>query len=315
MSSLSKFTRAGVRDYEKRRYRGLDQKIVHAREMKIIGKMIDRAICDDQAIKSRLDATTRNVVCDDQAGEASRVVCDDQAIKSRLDATMRNVVCDDQAGEALRVVCDNQVDEVDRVVRASGARGLARPGSGRLALDLPCGYGRFTPMLRERGFDVVSADLSVEMARRTAENAAGFPKSPSGPARRGQSETGSWFPSLAANAGRLPFPSGIFDLVFSIRFFHHVHTPEDRVAILREFYRVSAGYAVVSFYRANALHAFQRRLRRLFGKSRTNIKMVEPGVFEKAAAEAGFEIVRITPLFGGLHAYHLALLKANSIRF
>jgi SAM-dependent methyltransferase len=265
MSSLSKFTRAGVRDYEKRRYRGLDQKIVHSREMKIIGKMIDQ------------------------------------------------VVCDDQVGEAPRVVCDAQAGEVDRIVRASGARGLARPGSGRLALDLPCGYGRFTPMLRERGFDVVSADLSVEMARRAAENAAEFPKSPAGPVRREQSETGSWFPSLAANAGQLPFPSGIFDLVFSIRFFHHVHTPEDRAAILREFHRVSAGYAVVSFYRANTLHAFQRRLRRLFGKSRTNIKMVEPGVFEKAAAEAGFEIVRITPLFGGLHAYHLALLKATRV--
>jgi len=231
MSSLSKFTRAGVRDYEKRRYRGLDQRIVHAREMKIIGRMLDRA---------------------------------------------------------------------DFPARPDG---ILRPGKEPLALDLPCGYGRFTPMLRGRGFDVVSADLSVEMARRTAENAAAFAKDRTG--------TGTWFPSLAANAGKLPFSSGIFDLVFSIRFFHHVHTPEDRLAVLREFRRVAAGYALISFYQVNGLHTLQRRLRRLFGKSRTNIKMLDPGVFEKAAVEAGFEIVRIVPLFRGLHAYHLALLKAN----
>ncbi|MHB8055567.1 MAG: class I SAM-dependent methyltransferase [Candidatus Aminicenantales bacterium] len=239
MSSLSKFTRAGVRDYEKRRYRGLDQRIVHAREMKIIGKMIARAEAD-------------------------------MAMSGRL---------------------------------------TSRPGEGRLALDLPCGYGRFTPMLRERGFDVVSADLSVEMARRAAEKAAEFPQSPPGSALGENPERGSWFPALAADAGRLPFRSCVFDLVFSIRFFHHVHAPEDRLAILREFHRATAGYVVVSFYRANGLHTLQRRLRRLFGKSRTNIKMVEPGVFEKAAAEAGFEIVRIAPLFRGLHAYHVALLK------
>lgn len=214
MSSLSKFTRDGVRDYERRRYRGFDQRLVHAREMKLIGKL---------------------------------------------------------AGS----------------IRAKG-----------LVLDLPCGYGRFTPFLRSLGFSVVGADLSVEMARRAAENAAGLGPAP-------------FYKTVASDAGRLPFRSGVFDLVFSIRFFHHVHTPEGRAAILGEFRRVTSGYAIISFYRANGLHVFQRRMRRLLGKSRTNIKMLEPGVFEKAAAAAGFEIVCVKPLFRGLHAYHLALLKSK----
>jgi SAM-dependent methyltransferase len=218
MSSLSKFTKDGVRDYEKRRYRGLDQRLVHAREMKLIRKMVDR-------------------------------------------------------------------------VRSDTTEGLA--------LDLPCGYGRFTSFLRDRGFRVVGADLSVEMARRAAENAAGAGPVP-------------FYRTVAADAGRLPFRSGAFDLIFSIRFFHHVHTPEGRAAVLREFRRVSSGYIVVSFYRANGLHVFQRRLRRAFGKSRTNIKMLETGIFETAAAEAGFEVVQVKPLFRGLHAYHLALLKMSS---
>jgi SAM-dependent methyltransferase len=230
MSFSSKFTRAGVRDYESRRYRGLDQRIVHAREMKLIRKMLAFA------------------------------------------------------------------------AEGSDSRG---PGSGRRALDLPCGYGRFTPTLRELGYDVISADLSFEMARRAAENAAAFGEN-SGGAPAG---AGTWFPAVAANAGRLPFRPGVFDLIFSIRFFHHVHQPDERARILREFRRTSAGYVLVSFYRMNGLHVLQRRIRRWFGKSRTNIKMVEPGIFEKTAEAAGFETIRVRPLFRGLHAYHLALLK------
>jgi len=234
MSSSSKFTRAGVRDYESRRYRSLDQRIVHAREIKLIGKML--ALAAENRV----------------AGSAPR-----------------------------------------------------RNSPSRTALDLPCGYGRFTPTLRELGYDVVSADLSFEMARRAAENAAAFGAASGGaPAR-----AGTWFPAVAANAGRLPFRPGVFDLIFSIRFFHHVHQPEDRARILREFHRASAGYVLVSFYRMNGLHVLQRRLRRLFGKSRTNIKMIEPGIFEKTAESAGFETIRVYPLFRGLHAYHLALLK------
>lgn len=227
MSSSSKFTGGGVREYEKRRYRGLDQRIVHARETKLIRKMLAEA-------------------------------------------------AEDAAG---------------------------RDGTSRV-LDMPCGYGRFTAMLRDRGFKVVGADLSLEMARRAAENTAGGAPEEGG--------GGGGIPVVAADARRLPFRAGAFDLVFSIRLFHHIHSPESRGAILGEFSRVSSAYALVSFYRANGLHEVQRRLRRAFGKSRTNIKMVEPGVFEKAAAEAGFSVVRVRPLFGGIHAYHLALLKKRT---
>jgi SAM-dependent methyltransferase len=113
-----------------------------------------------------------------------------------------------------------------------------------------------------------------------------------------------------ANAKQgLPFKAGVFDVVFSVRFFHHVHDPLDRARILHEFHRATAGWAIVSFYRMNGLHGLQRRLRRKFHKSRTHIKMIEPGTFEKEAVAAGFEVVRVFPLFRGIHAYHLALLK------
>ena len=88
--------------------------------------------------------------------------------------------------------------------------------------------------------------------------------------------------------------------------------PAARAVVLSEFRRVAFGWTVVSFYRLSGLHAAQRRLRRRFGKSRTNIKMIEPGQFEKEAEAAGFEIASVRPLFRGLHAYHLALLKKRA---
>ncbi|MBM3311091.1 MAG: hypothetical protein FJY80_06255, partial [Candidatus Aminicenantes bacterium] len=36
----SSFTREGVRDYERRRYRGLDQRLVHARENRLSRKFL-----------------------------------------------------------------------------------------------------------------------------------------------------------------------------------------------------------------------------------------------------------------------------------
>jgi SAM-dependent methyltransferase len=208
----SKFTEGGVREYERKRYRGLDQRIVHSREDTLIGRLLDEALA-----------------------------------------------------------------------------GIPAGRSARL-LDLPCGYGRFTGRLLERGGEVSTSDLSIEMVRRTRERLGA--------------------PGAVANATQgLPFKGGAFDVIVSIRFFHHLHAPEARAVALSEFARSSARWAIVSFYRESGLHALQRKLRRLFGKSRTNIKMLEKGRFEREAEAAGFEVAAVRPLFRGIHAYHLALLK------
>ena len=213
---VSKFTEEGVRDYERKRYRGIDQRIVHARETRLI---------------------ERNFAA----------------------------------------------------IRAAGGF----PETGAAVLDLPCGYGRFSALLRGHARRLVNSDLSFEMVRRAALAV---------PAE-----------GVVANAKQgLPFKDGVFDVVFSVRFFHHVHDAGDREAILREFRRVASGWAIVSFYRTSGFHILQRRLRRKMHKSRTNIKMIEPGQFEKEAEAAGFEIASVRPLFRGLHAYHLALLKKRA---
>ena len=80
------FTEPEVADYERRRYRGLDQRLVHSRETRILKDFMDRLAAD------------------------------------RL-----------------------------------------RPNR---VLDAPCGFGRFTALLRRSGAEVVSSDLSLAMVKR-----------------------------------------------------------------------------------------------------------------------------------------------------
>jgi SAM-dependent methyltransferase len=221
MSSRAKvpFQEHEVADYERRRYQGIDQRIVHRREARILGKML----------------------------------------------------------------------------RTAGADAPADPMT--LALDAPCGYGRFSGLLLGAGFRPVSCDLSLAMVRRARakDNIHPNPIGVVGNVTRG-----------------LPFRSGAFPLVFSLRFFHHLHNPEERRAALGEFARAGSGWLILSFYRANFLHQAQRALRRRVKRTRTRIKMISRREFEDEAARAGFRVVRIIPLFRGIHAHHIALLKKHT---
>jgi SAM-dependent methyltransferase len=206
-----------VADYERRRYRGLDQRLVNAREMRILKKLL--SMCPPDA-----------------------------------------------------------------------ADGPAR------ALDAPCGYGRFTGLLDKAGFTIFAADLSVAMVRRA----------------RARGPIAARPVGIVSNLTQgLPFRPGSFSLVFSMRFFHHLHESPARRAALAEFARATREWLIVSYYQANPLHLAQRAVRRKILRKTTRIKMISGSEFRGEAASAGFEIVRVVPLFRGLHAQHIALLRKS----
>ncbi len=222
--SSKPFDRPGVADYERRRYRGLDQKLVDRRERRLL---------------------------------------------RRAFARLRDLDPDAWA-----------------------------VGDGPLILDAPCGYGRFTGLILGEGARLVSADLARPMVERALEG------------RDGARHIGG---ATADLRGGLPFKPAAFGYVFSMRLFHHLHASEDRRAVLAEFARVASGGVVMSFYRFRGLHAFQRRLRRLFKPSHRDIKMVAGETFALEAADAGFVIDKIYPLFRGLHAQHIVVLRRGQV--
>jgi SAM-dependent methyltransferase len=205
------FRKHEVEDYERRRYRGLDQRIVHGREMRILRRFFR----------------------------------------------------------------------------------LIGPGPERI-LDVPCGYGRVSGLCLGQGRALSGADLSFHMVRR-ALDASPEPARHSG--------------AVADLKAGLPFKDGAFEVVFSMRFFHHVHDPDDRRRILAEFGRVSGRWAVVSFYRMNGLHSLQRLLRRRLFRKKTKIKMVPWSEFRRDLETAGFTVREKKALIAGIHAQHILLLE------
>jgi SAM-dependent methyltransferase len=210
-STSRTFSKSGVEDYERRRYRGLDQRIVNGREKRILRRLLRRV----------------------------------------------------------------------------------GPGARR-AIDAPCGYGRFSGLCLGAHLGLTSVDLSQAMVRRALD------ASPA-PARHGG--------VVADLKAGLPFKDGVCDILLSMRFFHHVHDPEDRRRILAAFARVTNRWAVVSFYKMNGLHAAQRIVRRRLFRTRTRIKMVRYADFKRDVEASGFAVRKKTALIAGLHAQHILLLE------
>lgn len=182
----------------------------------------------------------------------------------------------------------------------------ARSGRGERVLEMPCGYGRLTPLLARRAARLVAGDLRPGMAARARERLSAAARERVAAPATGGGREGVPASFCAAAIHALPFPEGTFRGSVVIRLLHHFPEPERRRAALSEIRRVTAGWAVVSFYTGAPFH---RLVRRLQGRSRKTVAR------EQAEAElraAGFRIAgRHRPL-PGLHAQTFYLLVTSS---
>jgi ubiquinone/menaquinone biosynthesis C-methylase UbiE len=173
---------------------------------------------------------------------------------------------------------------IDRLLDASGTE-------GRSILNVPCGYGRFSEILDRRYGRICCFDIQPEilaMAVRRHDAASVF--------------------GVNGSIRRLPFADRSFDMIMSIRFFHHYFEDHDRVAMLRELRRVSRKSLLITYYARNFLHELTRRVS---GMSR-EIIMLDRGKFLQELASVGFRpIIEKAPL-SFLHAQRFLLLEKNA---
>src|SRR3954464_15516735 len=123
----------------------------------------------------------------------------------------------------------------------------------RTILDLPCGTGRFTGALARSGYEIVGADISMEMLVKAASVV------------RPESADDKQFKVrgyVQANAEHLPLRNDSLDCVVCIRFMMHVD-PEHRVNMLREFARVSRRWVIVDYRHK---YTFRYVLTQTFGR-------------------------------------------------
>jgi ubiquinone/menaquinone biosynthesis C-methylase UbiE len=150
----------------------------------------------------------------------------------------------------------------------------------RSTLDVPCGTGRFTGRLAERGYRVVGSDLSREMmavARSKIPNrgrVAGF---------------------VQADAESLPFRDGALDCVMSIRFLFHVDM-ESRIRILREMTRVSRRWLILDYRHRYSIHFLVWRIKRAIGLTNEPLERVTRAQMESELRDAGVSVLEVLPV-------------------
>jgi len=135
-------------------------------------------------------------------------------------------------------------DYFDKKTLSEALSSIPQKRSGTLQLlDIPCGTGRITQYLIANGYQVVGADVSMEMMR-VAQDKVG--------------KLNSFGGFLQLDASQMNFKDKSFDCVVCVRFMGHI--PKDvRIQILKEFQRVSH-YILIEYSISSRWVNAQRRI-------------------------------------------------------
>ena len=124
----------------------------------------------------------------------------------------------------------------DEATKVALEQALASIPQAKVILDMPCGTGRFTGYLRERGYRYVGADVSMEMLEVLV----------------GEGDPESRLSLVRCDGEYLPFKDNAFDSVACIRFLNLL-PPVVRHRILKEMRRVSRRWLIVQSHRLKSM--------------------------------------------------------------
>jgi len=157
-------------------------------------------------------------------------------------------------------------------------------------LDVPCGYGRFVPLLSKLCLALVCGDLNI--------HALSYAKA-----------THKWIRCwVNCDVLNLPFKETSFDVVFDFRLLQHFDSLESVIAVLKEFQRVSKKFILFSIYTESWLHGLVRKFR----KRTHRIKMFNKATLRSRLKKAGFKIKAEVGVLPGVHAHTIYLVEKRN---
>ena len=155
---------------------------------------------------------------------------------------------------------------------------LLLAGKPQSVLDLPCGTGRFWDLLAEEPRrKIYAADLNPAMFE------TGLKFRPASLTNRVE--------AFQASAFSIPKPDGFVECVFSIRLLHHIDKAEDRVAILREFKRVTASTIIISLWIDGNYRALLQQRRPVRPGPSRDRYVISRSVIEREFEECGLSVI------------------------
>ena len=187
--------------------------------------------------------------------------------------------------------------------QAMAREGLRLACNPKSILDLPCGAGRFWPLLAS---DSTRTLYAADNSRDMLETAARFQPP----------ELFKRFTCFQTSAFDIDLPDAGVDAVFCMRLLHHIAAEDDRLAILREFHRVCREAVCLSIWVDGNLQAKRRKKleqRRQAEKSASK-KFKNRILLTKEQAEneyhrAGFKVLGHFDLLPKVSMWRLYVLK------
>jgi len=152
-----------------------------------------------------------------------------------------------------------------------------------IVLDLPCGAGRFWPMLKEKKSRVViAADNSADMLDVAREGHPWY------------SEQG--INCLQTSVFAINLPDSSVDSILCMRLLHHIGSAKDRCAMLKELHRVTRDTVIISLwvdgnYKAWRRSKMEKRRESHGNKPTQNRYVVSRATIEREFSSVGFGIV------------------------
>jgi ubiquinone/menaquinone biosynthesis C-methylase UbiE len=179
------------------------------------------------------------------------------------------------------------------------------PRGGRV-LDMPCGTGRMTRLLVERGYRLTCGDISEAMLERARENYRIY---------RSVHRRAPEVPFKACDVLSTGLDDDHFDGISCIRLFHHFDEAETRRQALRELRRICRGPIVVTFLNSFAIDRYTSEIKR-WVRGRGKQVSQRPIPFKTFAADiaaAGLKVdLSIAAHWGISSRWFLALSRRES---
>lgn len=182
-------------------------------------------------------------------------------------------------------------------------RALELAGDPGVVLDLPCGAGRFWPMLCEQPErEIFAADISEGMLA-TARAAQ-------------PDDVVSRISTFQTSAFAIDLGDDAVDCIFCIRLLHHIESSGHRLSILREFHRVSRDAVIVSLWVDGNYKAWKHRrleARRIVeGRSPQSRFIIARAMIEEEFEQAGFHIADRLDFLPGYAMWRTYVLRKKA---
>jgi len=185
---------------------------------------------------------------------------------------------------------------VDRLEKHALNKALKHIDKNSLILDLPCGTGRITEFLLQKGYFVVGADISeamIAIAKEKLQKFSGF---------KGIFRT---------DAENLSFLDKSFDYSVSVRLMGHL-PPDIRIKILQEMRRVTKKQIVVTFYITDLFTKISKFIQRKGKKIDQPLYPIPMRYLEDEISKAGLKIVKIIPMLKFISECHYLILEPKT---